>query len=126
MQELADKLGTTVWALGLITSSLFIVNCSADHEIDESAKITELEHWNIGLNMKARNRNDKLILPGYTRYNETTGYEDLNSLNWEFSVKAIEVIKEYRTAFPFVFECLDKFQNLYNRPNKFFKVDYRF
>jgi hypothetical protein len=122
MQELAKQLGTTTWSLGLITSALFVVNCSADHEIDENVKITELEHWNIGLNMKTRSRNDKLILPGYTRYNESTGYEDLNSLNWEFSVKAIEVIKDYMQTFTFVFECLDKFKNLYNRQNKFFKV----
>jgi hypothetical protein len=124
MQELAQKLNTSTWALGLLTSSLFIVNCTADHEIDDNAKVTELEHWNIGLNMKMRVRNEKMVLPGYTRYNETVGYEDLNSLAWEFSPKAVDAIKEYKQAFPFVFECLDKFKNLYNRHNRFFKVNF--
>jgi hypothetical protein len=123
MQELAEHLGTSVWAVGLLTSSLFIVNCTTDDDIDDDAKITELEHWNIGLNMKLKVKNERLILPGYTRYNDTVG-EDLNALAWEFSSKAIEVIKDYKKNFPFVFECLDKFKNLYNRHNKFFKVSF--
>jgi hypothetical protein len=122
LQKLAQELGTSTWALGLVTSSLFVVNCTTDTHIDDDAKIHDYSHWNIGLNMKMRAKNQKLILPGYTRVNENTENDNENYGGWEFSTNAVETIKEYHTRFPFVFEALNKFKVLYNRMNKFFKI----
>jgi hypothetical protein len=63
-----------------------------------------------------------LILPGYTRYSYNYNNPEQENGFWEFSTKAVNLLKEYKAIFPFVFECLEKFRNLYNRQNKFFKV----
>ncbi len=115
-------MGTSTWALGLITSSLFVVNVTPYTHIDDDAKIHEYSHWNIGLNMKLKAKNQKLILPGYTRVNESTENDYQNFGGWEFSTKAVLTIKEYHSQFPFVFDALNKFKVLYNRMNKFFKI----
>lgn len=121
MDELAKKLNISIWALGLLTSSIFVVNCTNEDEISEEAKISELEHWNVGLNMKCRFKNQKMVLPGYTRFVENTvNYGDAHC--WEFSKSAVEIIMKYKEKFPFVFDCLEKYKNLYNRSNKFFRV----
>ena len=122
MSELAQILGTTNWTLGLITSSLFVVNCTLEENIDDDAKIVDLSHWNIGLNMKLTMKNQKYILPGYTKIDETCNNEYDSHVSWEFSDKAIETIREYKNNFNFVFEALDKFKVLYNRTGKFFKI----
>jgi 5'-3' exonuclease len=118
--ELSKQINVSTWSLGLITSSLFVVNCAIDEEISEDAKLSELEHWNIGFNLKSKNKFSRLILPGYTRYIEDSdSYSE--SHNWEFSESAVNLIKEYKDKYPFVFDCLEKYKNLYNRSNKFFR-----
>ena len=121
MNDLAKKLNISIWSLGLLTSSLFVVNCTNDEDIDEDAKISSLEHWNIGLNLKTKSKFSKLILPGYTRYIEDP-YNYGEAFCWEFSKLAVDLIYEYQSKFPFVFQCLEKYRNLYNRSNKFFRI----
>ena len=121
LNELANKLKVSSWALGLITSSLFVVNCSNDFDFSEDSKLADLEHWNIGLSLKMKSKSDRLILPGYTRYMENN--RNLGeAVCWEFSKNAQNLLFEYKEKFPFVFESLEKYSNLYSIGNKFFKV----
>jgi 5'-3' exonuclease len=121
MNELSKKLGISTWSLGLITSSLYVVNCVNDFELNEETKLVDLEYWNIGLNLKMKSKSDRLVLPGFTRYIEN--YRNLGeSQCWEFSKNAQNLLLEYKEKFPFVFESLEKYSTLYNRSNKYFKV----
>lgn len=103
MDDLAKQIGISVWTLSIISSCVYVVNPSND-EYDEDIPITDLEHWNLGLNLKS-NRGAKLVLPGYTRY--FAG--EKNSYNWEFSTVAVNLIQEYYNRFYFVFEALQNF-----------------
>jgi hypothetical protein len=121
MDALAKSLGISTWTLGLITSSLFVVNCTDEDVISEDSKISELEHWNLGLSLKSRSKNEKLILPGFTRYIEDRNHGS-DAFSWEFSDTAVELIRKYKEKYPFVFDCLEKYKTLYNRSDKFFRI----
>jgi 5'-3' exoribonuclease 1 len=121
MDALAKSLGVSTWTLGLITSSLFVVNCTDEDVISEDAKISDLEHWNLGLSLKFRFKNEKLILPGFTRYIEDTN-KPAESFSWEFSDTAVELVRIYKEKYPFVFDCLEKYKTLYHRSDKFFRI----
>jgi 5'-3' exonuclease len=119
-EEIAKELNIPSWILGMLTASLYVINCTPEDEIDEDTRLSEMEHWNIGLNLKTRARGQKLVLPGYTRCIESN--KGFNRDQFEFSTAAVEILKEYKQKFPFVFESLEKYKTLYHRSSKFFKI----
>jgi len=116
--DLAKEMKILPSTLNIITSNCFVVNCN-EHE--ENARLSDLQHWNIGLNLKGRIKNQNMILPGYTRsfYEEHFSYEE-SIFSWEFSEEAVKLLQEYKERFPYVFECLDKYQEVY-RSSKYYK-----
>lgn len=76
-------LGLSSRGIARITSSFLII--SSDNQ----------KH-NIGLNIKFEAKSLKVI-----------DYSRKEGRHWEFSEKAIKLIKEYQEAFPDVFKCLD-------------------
>lgn len=70
--------------------------------------------FNLGLNIKFSGKN--LQVPGYTR--------KLGDGPWEFTDRAIQLIAEYKSKFPRVFDLLDQGEDPYNtsdllpQPNK--------
>lgn len=122
MDDLAKKLNISVWTLGLITSNLFVVDCTEDSKINLDTKIENLQHWNIGLALKSKHGAEKIILPGYTRYLGNPQSEDSSSKHWEFSSEAVELVQEYMTKFPYVTESLERYKEMYTCSTKFFKV----
>jgi hypothetical protein len=122
MEDLAKQLNLSVWTLGLITSNLFVVDCTVNMKFDENTKMDKLQHWNIGLCMKSKNGFEKIILPGYTRYVGYPNNEDSSAKFWEFSSAAVDIIKEYLTNYKFVFDSLERYREMYATSNKFFKV----
>ncbi|TFK65107.1 hypothetical protein BDN72DRAFT_773795 [Pluteus cervinus] len=81
----ADRLGISGRALSKITSSFMVVN-------------SDNQKTNLGLSLKFEAKALKVI--DYSR-KQNTKY-------WEFSEKAIQLIKEYKESFPEVFRSLDK------------------
>ncbi|KAJ3807699.1 exonuclease II [Lentinula aff. lateritia] len=79
----AEMLGLSSRGIARITSSFLII--SSDNQ----------KH-NIGLNIKFEAKSLKVI-----------DYSRKEGRHWEFSEKAIKLIKEYQEAFPDVFKCLD-------------------
>lgn len=128
IEDISKETGISIWALHLITSSLFVVNCTTTDDIDDDSRISDLEHWNIGLSMRSKMKHQRLVLPGYTRFCNIYGGNEEYQTNgyYEFSSRAVQLIKEYKEKFPFIFDSLDKFRDLYNRQNKFFKVRKKF
>lgn len=122
--EVANELNTSEWCLSLLTSSLYVVNCNTMDDVGDDARLSDLEYWNIGLNLKSKARENILILPGYSRFSYNYDNPEQENGYWEFSTKGVNLLKEYKEKFSFVFESLDKFRNLYNRQNKFFKVKF--
>lgn len=117
MDELAKKLNITNWTLSVVSSCVYIVDCGPDDDLNDESPISDMYHWNVGLNIKS-NKGSKLILPGYTRY--VSG--EKNCFNWEFSTLAVQLIEEYYKKFRFVFDALEKKFDQYSL-NKFFKVN---
>lgn len=119
LEFLAKELKIDPIILGIITSNCLVVNCS---ETDENAKISELQNWNIGLNMKGRMKNQNMILPGFTRstYEEHFTYEQ-SLMAWEFSDKAVEIIKEYIEKFQIIFDCFGNYLN-FIKSARFFRI----
>ena len=74
------------------------------------------------MSLKSKIGNEKIILPGYTRYIGNPYSEDSNSKFWEFTTSAVEYIKEFIKKFPFVVESLEKYKKLYTTSTKHFKV----
>ncbi|KAG0744718.1 hypothetical protein G6F57_009444 [Rhizopus arrhizus] len=75
--------------LSKLTSSLVVIERSG-------------QKLNIGLNLKFESRGEKV--PGYTRKNPEAGY-------WEYSTLAVQLIREYITAFPEFIEMLNGRKN---------------
>jgi hypothetical protein len=122
MEDLAKKLNITTWTLNLITSNLFICDCSINAKIDNNTKMDNLQTWNIGLCLKMENLYEINILPGYTRYLGKPNHTDNHPNFWEFSSSAVELISEYIENFKFVIESLERYKLMYQNSTKFFKV----
>ncbi|KAJ7067517.1 exonuclease II, partial [Mycena amicta] len=81
--RVAEMLGISGRALSKITSSFLVI--TGDNQ-----------KTNLGLNLKFDAKALKVV--DYTRKEQK---------HWEFSEKAIELIREYKTKFPAIFESLD-------------------
>jgi hypothetical protein len=105
--------------INILTSNCFVVNCG---ENEENARLSDLQHWNIGLNLKGRQKNQYMILPGFTRslHQENCSYED-SLFAWEFSELAVKTIIDYNEKFPYIFECIDKYQE-FCKSTRYFKI----
>ncbi|UZJ52559.1 hypothetical protein CBS101457_001879 [Exobasidium rhododendri] len=79
--QICKRLGVSGLALSKITSSMMI---------DMDGPRT-----NIGLNLKFEAKGQKVL-----------GYSEKGAYGWEFSVKAIDLLQEYKTKFPEVFQTL--------------------
>ncbi|KAI5988596.1 exonuclease II [Pisolithus albus] len=79
----AAMLGISGRALARVTSSFMVLTSDSSKE-------------NLGLSLKFEAKNLKVI-----------DYSRKNGRHWEFSEKAIDLIHEYKTKFPDVFEILD-------------------
>ncbi|KAK7466207.1 exonuclease II Exo2 [Stygiomarasmius scandens] len=82
--RVADMLGMTGRALSKITSSFMVL--TSDHTKN-----------NLGLSLKFEAKSLKVI-----------DYSKKDGRAWEFSEKAIELIREYKEKFPEIFRCLDR------------------
>ncbi|KAJ3799720.1 exonuclease II [Lentinula aff. detonsa] len=79
----AEMLGLSSRGIARITSSFLIIT-------------SDNQKLNIGLNIKFEAKSLKVI-----------DYSRKEGRHWEFSQKAIKLIKEYQEAFPDVFRCVD-------------------
>ncbi|THV06390.1 hypothetical protein K435DRAFT_645537 [Dendrothele bispora CBS 962.96] len=80
----AEMLGMTGRALSKITSSFMVL--TSDHSKN-----------NLGLSLKFEAKSLKVI-----------DYSKKDGRVWEFSEKAIDLIREYKEKFPEIFRCLDR------------------
>lgn len=80
----ADILGMSGRALSRITSSFMVLSGRGEEKV------------NLGLSIKFEAKALKVI-----------EYSRKEGRHWEFSEKAIELIKEYKANFPEIFRCLD-------------------
>ena len=119
LEKLAKNLNINQITLGIITSNFFVVNSL---EKEEFVKLSEMQNWNIGLNMKCKIKNQLMIVPGYTRstFEEKFDYEQ-SIIAWEFSDKAVQLIKEYIERFSFIIESIEKYIGL-TKSIRFFKI----
>ena len=115
LDDLAKEMGISNWTLSIISSCVYIVN-DLNEEVDENAQLSDIPHWNIGLNIKS-NKGSKLILPGYTRF----VYGEKNCYSWEFSTLACNLLKEYQKRFAPIFNALEK-KNDQVSMSKFFTI----
>ncbi|KAG0232651.1 5'-3' exoribonuclease 1 [Actinomortierella wolfii] len=81
----SKMLGMSALILSKISSSLHVVYRSTDRRV------------NLGLNLKFDGKQQKVL--GYTRKTET---------GWEYSEKAVALLREYKTLFPEFIEGLEK------------------
>ncbi|KAJ1550796.1 hypothetical protein HK096_004972, partial [Nowakowskiella sp. JEL0078] len=81
----AKQLKVAALTLSRLTSSLFVLTKNSDQRV------------NIGLSLKFDAKNKKVL--GYTRKNNNV---------WEFSVKAIQLLQDYKAKFPEIFAGLDR------------------
>ncbi|KAI9142247.1 XRN 5'-3' exonuclease N-terminus-domain-containing protein [Paraphysoderma sedebokerense] len=81
----AKKLGIPGIVLAKVASSLHVVSKTNDQRL------------NLGLNLKFDSRRQKVL--GYTRKND---------FGWEYSKKAMELVRSYKASFPEVFLGLEK------------------
>ncbi|XP_039303025.1 5'-3' exoribonuclease 1 isoform X3 [Solenopsis invicta] len=81
----AQRLGISSHLLSRITGTIYVIQASKD----------ELSKYNLGLNLKFNKRNEEV--PGYTRKENS---------QWLYSTKAIELIRNYMTKCPNLFERL--------------------
>ncbi|KAG2018391.1 exonuclease II [Coprinopsis cinerea AmutBmut pab1-1] len=81
--RVADMLGMSGRALGKITSSFLVLT-------------SDEQKTNLGLSLKFEAKSMKVI-----------DYSRKDGRNWEYSEKAVELIREYKAAFPEVFASLD-------------------
>ncbi|KAF8805386.1 hypothetical protein BYT27DRAFT_6674914 [Phlegmacium glaucopus] len=79
----AEMVGISGRALGKITSSFMVI--TSDHQKN-----------NLGLSLKYEAKALKVI-----------DYSRKEGRNWDYSEKAIELLREYKSKFPTVFRCLD-------------------
>ncbi|KAJ3094724.1 hypothetical protein HDU97_007642, partial [Phlyctochytrium planicorne] len=91
--KVSKSIGASALAISKITSSLQVVAKNGD------------QRTNIGLNLKFDGKGRKVL--GYSRKSES---------GWEYSQKAFELIREYKTLFPEIFLALEKKsrQDFYN------------
>ncbi|KAH7926368.1 hypothetical protein BV22DRAFT_1009198 [Leucogyrophana mollusca] len=80
----SNILGITGRALSKITSSFMVL--TSDHQ-----------KTNIGLSLKFEGKSQKVV-----------GYSRKDGRNWEYSDKAVDLIREYKSKFPEVFAVLDR------------------
>lgn len=78
-------IGISALALSKITSSLHVVSRQSD------------QRYNLGLNLKFESKGRKVL--GYSRKSSDQG--------WEFSTRAVELIRSYKAAFPEFFAGID-------------------
>ncbi|GAA5835075.1 hypothetical protein JCM9279_007191 [Rhodotorula babjevae] len=88
-------------ALSKITSSLLLYTASGDQRV------------NVGLNLKFEAKGQKVL--GFSRKSDTG--------SWEFSGKAVELIREYKTAFPEITGTLDTRRGDLMRATDFFPAE---
>jgi hypothetical protein len=81
--KISKKIRMSAFTLSRITSNLII---------DAGRK-----KLNIGLRLKFESKGLKVL-----------GYSEKTDKGWEFSPKAIQLVREYQLKFPTVFECLEK------------------
>lgn len=81
----AQRLGISSHLLSRITGTIYVIQASKE----------ELTKHNLGLNLKFNKRNEEV--PGYTRKENN---------QWLYSTKAIELIRNYMTKCPNLFERL--------------------
>lgn len=84
LPALAKQLGVSPMSLSRITSSVYVIS-------ESGSKI------DIGLRLKFEGRQQKVI--GYTRRSDR---------GWEFSQKAVDLIREYHESFPAILRCISK------------------
>lgn len=73
--QVAKQIGTSSLALAKVSSSLYVISKSSD------------QRTNLGLNLKFDSKRKKVL--GFSRKNGTV---------WEYSQKAIDLIKEYKVC----------------------------
>ncbi|KAF5378954.1 hypothetical protein D9757_008738 [Collybiopsis confluens] len=83
----AEMLGLTSRGIAKITSSFMILT-------------SDNQKHNLGLSMKFEAKSLKVV-----------DYSRKDGRHWEFSEKAIQLIKDYMAAFPDIFRCLDSNDN---------------
>ncbi|XP_071639281.1 5'-3' exoribonuclease 1 [Temnothorax longispinosus] len=81
----AQRLGISSHLLSRITGTIYVIQPMKE----------ELTKYNLGLNLKFNKRNEEV--PGYTRKENS---------QWLYSTKAIELIRNYMTKCPILFERL--------------------
>ncbi|XP_029664328.1 5'-3' exoribonuclease 1 isoform X1 [Formica exsecta] len=81
----AQRLGISSHLLSRITGTIYVIQASKE----------EIAKYNVGLNLKFNKRNEEM--PGYTRKENS---------QWLYSAKAIELIRNYMTKCPNLFERL--------------------
>ncbi|GAM21948.1 hypothetical protein SAMD00019534_051230 [Acytostelium subglobosum LB1] len=89
LQVVAKELGLTTVQISLLTGALFVDKPTAD----------------IGLNMKYTGRQQQLM--GYCRGTTMNDKNGNSFKRWEYSSKAIELIKSYLEKFPIIHDILD-------------------
>lgn len=83
---ICKMLGMSALALSKITSSLHVVSRSSD------------QRYNLGLNLKFDSKGRKVL--GYSRKSSEQG--------WEYSTKAVELIRRYKDTFPEFFAGIER------------------
>ncbi|KIK52419.1 hypothetical protein GYMLUDRAFT_180127 [Collybiopsis luxurians FD-317 M1] len=83
----AEMLGLSNRGIAKITSSFMLIT-------------SDNQKHNLGLSMKFEAKSLKVV-----------GYSRKDGRHWEFSEKAIQLIKDYMAAFPDIFRCLDSSDN---------------
>ncbi|GAA5976131.1 hypothetical protein JCM10908_005393 [Rhodotorula pacifica] len=98
--QVSRRLGMSGLTLSKITSSLLLFTPTGDTRV------------NVGLNLKFEAKQQKVL--GYSRKTES---------GWEFSEKAIELIREYKENFPEIIRMLDTNKSDLTHSTDFFSRD---
>lgn len=98
--QVSRRLGMSGLTLSKITSSLLLFTPTGDTRV------------NVGLNLKFEAKQQKVL--GYSRKTES---------GWEFSEKAIELIREYKDKFPEIIRMLDTNKSDLTHSTDFFSRD---
>ncbi|TPX64914.1 hypothetical protein SpCBS45565_g05555 [Spizellomyces sp. 'palustris'] len=83
--QVAKQLGISSLALSKVTSSLHVISKKSD------------QRYNLGLNLKFESKKRKVL-----------GYSRKTSSGWEYSQRAVALIREYKDRFPELFVALEK------------------
>jgi 5'-3' exoribonuclease 1 len=91
----AQQVGISSHLLSRITGSIFIAKGPKEADSDRANRI------NIGLNLKFNKKNE-----------EVSGYTKRDQRGWTYSTKTVQIIEQYLTLFPELFDYLNSGKNV--------------